>query len=218
MKGTKVLIINYNRLTLPKNMAEWVVAHGCDPVFIDNASDYPPLLEYYKNSPFKVIRMSRNHGHTVIWKIRNIIRALNITDRFIMTDPDLDLSGIPGDFLSVLNNGLDKYAGFDKCALSLEIEDLPDTAEGNFIREHEAEYWTKPLDEDYFYADTDTTFALYRWPLGAYGHSAIRTNRPYTAKHVPWYYRNLRDIPEDEKYYFKSATASSSGKQRLEQL
>jgi hypothetical protein len=214
----KALIINFNRLTLPKTMAEWLAAHGCTPIFIDNCSNYPPLLKYYSTSPFQVVRLGANYGHTVVWKIRDILRDLKIKDRFIMTDPDLDLSGIPGNFLSVLNDGLDKYPTYDKCALSLEIEDLPDTPEGNFIKKHEAGYWSKPLDDNYFHADTDTTFALYRWPLGIYGHSAIRTNKPYTAKHVPWYYKNLRDIPEDEKYYFKTATASSSGKQRLEQL
>lgn len=215
---TKVLIINYNRLTLPRLMAEFVAERGCDPVFIDNHSTYGPLLDYYKNAPFHVIRMKENYGHTVVWNNRDIFKELKIDRRFIMSDPDLDLSGVPSDFVAEMNAGLDLCPSYDKCALSLEIQDLPDTPEGNFIRKHENKYWLFSLQERFFHADTDTTFALYRWPLGNYGHSAIRCNRPYTAKHVPWYYHNLRDIPEDEKYYFATATGSSSGKTRLEKL
>jgi len=215
---TKVLIINYNRLLLPKAMAEFVASRGCEPVFIDNASNYKPLLDYYKHSPFVTMKMPANYGHTVLWNNRHLFRTLGICEPFIMTDPDLDLSGVPSDFLNKLNEGLELYPGISKCALSLEIEDLPDTREGNFIRFHEAKYWQFPLNERFFSADTDTTFALYRWPLGDYDHKAVRTNRPYTARHVPWYYPNLRDIPEDEQYYYATCNASSSGKERLMQL
>jgi hypothetical protein len=215
---TKVLIINFNRLDLPRAMAEFVAQHGCEPWFIDNCSTYAPLLKYYSETPFRVLRMPKNYGHTVVWDNTEVLRFAGVNERFIMTDPDLDLSGVPGDFLKVMNEGLDRYPYFDKCGLSLEINDLPANAEGGFISNFEKVYWITPLDKQYFNAPVDTTFALYRWPLGNYNHNAIRTNRPYTAKHVPWYYRNLRDIPEDEKYYFNSATASSSGKKRLEQL
>jgi hypothetical protein len=43
----KVLIINYNRLLLPSKLADWVFKRGCEPIFIDNNSDYKPLLNYY---------------------------------------------------------------------------------------------------------------------------------------------------------------------------
>lgn len=218
MNKVKALIINYNRLTLPRKMAEYIADKACNPVFIDNNSDYPPLLEYYENCPFEVIRMDQNYGHKVIWDHPEILRGLNINSRFIMTDPDLDLSGIPSDFLDILHAGLTLYPQYSKCGFSLEIRDLPNTPEGNFIRKHEKPYWMQPIDGMFFQAAIDTTFALYRWPLGEYGHSAIRTNRPYTAKHVPWYYKNLREQPEDEQYYFKTASDSSSGKKRLQAL
>jgi hypothetical protein len=211
----KVLILNYNRLTLPVAMADWAAARGCEPVFIDNASDYPPLLEFYAAGRYPAVRLDKNYGHTVLWDKPELFKLLGINERFIMTDPDLALEGVPDDFLAVLNEGLDRFPQVDKCALSLAIEDLPATPEGIFIRNHEAKHWRQPLDSRYFYADTDTTFALYRWPLGKYSHSAVRTNRPYTCRHVPWYYPNLFDIPADEQYYFRTANESSSGKKRL---
>ena len=124
---------------------------------------------------------------------------------------------MPDDFLDVMNVGLDKYPTYDKCGLSLEINDLPDDNEGNTIHRIESVYWEKSLDNMYFHADTDTTFAMYReGPQREYGHSAIRTNRPYTAKHLPWYYRDFKNLPEDEQYYFATALySSSSGKSRM---
>ena len=211
----KVLVLVYNRLVLPVKLAEWVSERGCEPVFIDNNSDYPPLLEYYKKTPFQVLRLPSNYGHTTLWQYP-LLQKLGIKERFIYTDPDLDLTGVPDDFVQVMENGLNKYPQYSKCGLSLEINDLPDTKEGNFIRTGpEAPYWKSPLDDLYFHADTDTTFAMYQYPIGEYGHSAIRINRPYTCRHLPWYYTTFEDLPEDEKHYYKTANNSCSHKKRF---
>ena len=213
--NTVALIINFNRLTLPVKMAEWLSERGCTPIFIDNKSDYPPLLDYYREEHFQVLRLPANYGHTALWQYP-ILKELGIVDRFIYTDPDLDLEGVPDDFVEVLNRGLNKYPGYDKCALSLEIKDLPDTHEGRYIKHGpEKPYWDKPLDSMYFHADTDTTIALYRYPIGQYGHSAIRTNRPYTCRHLPWYYASFEDLTEDEQYYYRTANNSCSHKNRF---
>lgn len=211
----KALIINFNRLTLTVNTADWCASKGLQPIIIDNASDYIPLIDYYNHTPYQVLRLSKNYGHKVLWDYP-VLEKLGIKERFIYTDPDLDFTGIPDDFLEVLNKGLDKYP-VSKCGFSLEINDLPDDKEGNFIRTGpEAPYWKKPLDDLYFDADTDTTFALYRYPLGEYSHSAVRTNRPYTVKHLPWYYRDLSVLSEDEQNYYKTASpVFSSGLKRL---
>ncbi len=208
----KALIINFNRLTLPRRMADWLYEHDCEPIFIDNASTYQPLKDYYATCRYKVVEMYHNFGHTVVWS-QDIVNKLGIKGRYIVTDSDLDLSFIPKDFLKVLNKGLDKYPQFDKCGLSLEINDLPDSSEGAFIRKIETKYWQKPLDNMYFEAPTDTTFALYQ--VNRYSLSGIRTNRPYTARHLPWYYTRFDLLPEDERNYFQTANESSSGKKRI---
>jgi hypothetical protein len=202
---------------LPSKMADWLSARDCEVIFIDNNSDYPPLLEYYKNCNHKVLRLPYNYGHTVLWQYP-VLKELGIEERFIYTDPDLDLIGVPDDFVKVMNQGLDKYPEFSKCGLSLEINDLPDSEEGLYIKAEggiERFYWQNPLDELFFKADTDTTFAMYRYPIGPYGHSAVRTNRPYTCRHIPWYYTNFNSLPEDEQYYYRTANSSSSHKKRL---
>lgn len=213
----KALIINFNRLTLPAALADWCAAHGLEPVLVDNASTYPPLLEYYHRCPYLVMHLNRNYGHKVAWiPEASVLQRLNIEGRYIVTDPDLDLTGVPADFLEVMNEGLNKYKGFDKCGLSLEINDLPDNAAIQAMAQNcEARYWQKPLDKQYYYAPTDTTFALYREGVNLYSHSAIRTNRPYTARHVPWYYSYVESLPEDEQYYFKTAGKSCTALMRL---
>jgi hypothetical protein len=121
----KVLIINYNRLVLPSQLADWVYLRGLDPVFIDNASDYNPLLEYYDRCPHEVVRMNNNYGKDVVWS-QGILERLNIKGEYIVTDPDLNLIGIPDNFLSVLKEGLRRYPQFNKCGFSLEINDITD--------------------------------------------------------------------------------------------
>lgn len=213
-----VFIINYNRLTLPKKLAEWCYLHGLTPVFVDNHSDYVPLLEYYQNCPYTVIQLGFNYGHTVLWNgATYILNDFVKRTRYIVTDPDLDLEGIPDDFLDVLNKGLDKFPNIDKCGFSLRINDLPNTEEGNFIRiKVEPRYWRKKFDDMYYNSPIDTTFALYREGVRHYSHLAVRTAPPYAARHIPWYYTDIKLLPEDEQYYYATADShSATGKNRL---
>lgn len=152
-----------------------------------------------------------NYGHTVMW--HGLIELPS--ERFIITDPDLDMSGVPSDFLQLMNEGLNRYPWAAKCGLSLEINDLPEGKEREYVHRVESVFWDKPLDDLFFDADTDTTFALYRETTREHTHRAIRTNRPYTARHYSWYYTEFNLIPEDEQHYYRTANESASGKKRL---
>ena len=191
----KALIVNFNRIDLPRKMAEWLATRNVEPIFIDNCSDYPPLLEYYKTCPFQVVKMDANYVDVVVWH-KNVLPQLGIKGNYILTDPDLDLTGIPDDFVEVLEEGLRRYPQYDKCGFSLEINDLPNQVTIDWERQ----FWQTPLDPMYFHADIGTTFALYKAHYPSL--SAIRTNRPYTCRHVPWYYDLIDQLPEDESYYY----------------
>jgi hypothetical protein len=171
-------------------------------------------LEWYHKSGLPVYQLSKNCGHTVVWH-EEILDLLNVREQYIVTDPDLDLSGIPDDFVDVLKRGLDVHPDVDKCALSLRIDDLPNTPEGNFIRSHELKYWKRQYPSGFYNADTDTTLALYRAGVDWYSHSAVRAPMPYAARHVPWYYSDFNALSPDEQFYFRTADGSSSGKKRL---
>ncbi len=198
----KAFVIAYNRLTLIKNIAERLYNIGLDVRIVDNHSDNPSLLEWYEEAPYGIIRMDKNYGHQVVWS--KVLYPLAKGERYIVTDPDLDLSDVPDDFVSVLNAGLDKYPNFHKCGLSLRIDDLPDTEIGNQAKSWEQQFWKHKLDNMYYAADVDTTLALYRENVTQHTLNALRVGFPYSARHIPWYYTTFDSLPADEQYYYSS--------------
>ncbi len=207
---TFAFIINYNRLTLPSRMADYLAScDGVEPVIVDNNSDYPPLLEYYETTPHEVIRLNFNFGSVGVWHPAvSVLDDYDLHGGFIVTDPDLDISHIPKDWLQVLQEGLDRHQFACKSGFSLRIDDLPDTLVGNQARTHEAGYWNNKLDDKYYSAYIDTTFCLTRTRL--HDFPAVRAAPPYCARHVMWYYTSKDDIPPDELYYIQSTKSRGS--------
>jgi len=193
-------------------MAEWLSERGHEPIIIDNNSCYPPLLEYYERTPYQVHRLNFNGGHRVIWH-NNILIDVGITGEYIATDSDLILDGIPDDFVQQLQKGLDRYPEFEKAGFSLDLDRLPDTEAARTVYGHEIQYWNKPLDDKFFEASVDTTFALYR--TNKFTYKSLRTNKPYCARHVTWEYDRFEDLSDEEKYYYNTANKSYSGKGRI---
>jgi len=195
----KAFIIAYERLSLLKNMARDLANAGLDIHIVDNCSTYSPLLEWYESNPYTILRMDNNYGNTVVWD-KELFKLAN-GERYIVTDPDLDISDVPGDFITVLDNGLNLYPSAHKCGLSLRIDDLPNTGIGNGAREWEGKFWTNKLDDMYYGTQIDTTLAMYRENITYHTLTALRTAPPYMARHIPWYYIDFNSLPEDEKYY-----------------
>jgi len=210
----KAFIINYNRLTLVQNIAEHLSKAGLDVYIIDNNSTHAPLLSWYTTCPYNVLRMDDNYGHTVFWT-KGLFTMVK-DERYILTDPDLDISSVPSDFVKILNDGLTKYPKYPKCGLSLKLDDLPDTKVGNSAKGWESKFWQHPLDEMYYAADVDTTLAMYRENTRIHTISAIRTAPPYSARHIPWYYTTFEELPEDEKYYYSSSKTYTSWSKYME--
>jgi len=211
MINVPAFIINYNQLTLPKAMADYLAdVPGLFPVIIDNASTYEPLIEFYRTCPHKVLRLDKNYGNCVLFNPDiDVLSMVGLTkqDRFIMTDPDLDLSNIPKDFMPLLHEGLDKYPQVCKAGFSLEINDLPNTELTKTVLNFELSNWTRRADDKFYFAYIDTTFCLCRrW---FHDFPSVRTDRPYTARHVPWYYTK-DNMPDDAKYYVNSLTRNHS--------
>jgi len=206
MSTVYAFIVNFNRLELPRRMADFIAdSPGTIPVIVDNASTYPPLLKYYETCPHKVIRLDRNWGNCVLWhgpgNNQAILNEFGLDGHFIITDPDLDLTGIPKDWLHELEVGLevDNPRAW-KSGFSLKIDDLPPD-----VHHQQGMEWSRPIHGGRFYqASIDTTFCLCR--TRKHDFAAIRTGPPYTARHMPWYYQTVEDLPADELYYLKSIT------------
>lgn len=184
-------------------------------LILDNGSTYPPLLAWYAECPYHIIRMP-NIGHTAAWQ-PNVQKEIR-TDFYVVTDPDLDLSGLPQDTLNHLRAMLLKHPEQGKIGLSLEIDDYTPDLPFYPINAHvEASYWQAPLLEPGLRrAPVDTTFAIYhKRIMSEYRICGCRTERPYTARHLPWY---VRDPDEEFTYYLLHANDSSSFKVHLPKI
>jgi hypothetical protein len=115
---------------------------------------------------------------------------------FVLTDPDLDLTGIPRGWLRTLMQLLNQQRWASKLALGLRTDDLTAPAV-DAVR-----HWEQQLSQRFPYGllnrlmpncalptricPTDTTLALYR-PLRHFTTLAIRLEGPYRMRHLPWY-------------------------------
>lgn len=216
-KGTiPIYINNYNWLTWPQALAEFFAdIPQTEVIFVDNASTYPPLLDWYENEcPFKVIRLDTNSGPYAAWKKGAILpshihRGLFGSEYYVVTDPDLSLEGCPKDVLERLIDGIERFPTANKVGLSLENENLPENSLlGMEAIRWEQKFWRNRFDDQFYKAAIDTTFALYsintpQRKAMQNNQNALRSDRPYTARHLPW---DLRpdNLSEEQLYYFES--------------
>jgi hypothetical protein len=203
-------------LTWPRAMADLMAAQGHEPIFVDNASTYAPLLDYYSTCPYRVERLRQNRGSRAVWSA--LADELATVGQYVVTDPDLDLSDIPVDWPAVLAHGLEQWPEDSKCGFSLDNV-LP---AGNPLNHDPAESWNPerlaPRGAGYFYYPIDTTFALYR-AGSSFVIDGKRTDRPYTALHLPWYLTLDPDkdglsipITDEIAYYFAHCSSQSSNR------
>ena len=215
----KVFINNRNLLTWPKAMAEILAAQGHEVVFIDNASTYPPLLGFYGSCPYRVAR-AHNGGPATPWSV--IGKQL---EPYVVTDPDLDLSGVPPDWPEVLLEGLE-LSGV-KCGFSIYDQDLPRASAPRNLDDpptqaaHDS-VWDQPITgprHGFFGYPVDTHFAVYDPTIAVHRIGGCRAAPPYTVRHLPWHVVLQHDpsdpaiqIELDDEYrdYLESATNGSS--------
>ena len=199
-----IIICNFNRLDYLKRMISSLKEKGYNNLLIlDNASTYPPLLNYYTHEcNVPVYYLDKNYGHTALWDA-GIINQFK-KDYFVYSDPDLVFSdNCPNDILLKMLSVLKKHPSVDKIAASLKIDDIPDEYPlKNKVLKNEQRFYERMAFGCYI-ADVDTTFALYTPHASAAYHDddfILRTPIPYQMRHLPWY--QLEETEEDR--YYKS--------------
>ncbi len=186
---------------------------GTDITIVDNASTYPPLLDWYEGCPYRVARLGENCGEHAPWD-RGVVlsgaehRARYSSDYYVVTDPDLSLDSCPQDVLDLLVEGWRSYPFVNKIGLSLEIDDLPDASPmAEQVRQWESQFWRERRDGRFFDAWVDTTLALYSVDLpfarARDTGNSLRSDRPYTARHLPWYI-DPDHMSAEEEYYIRT--------------
>ncbi len=196
--ATPCWLTNRDALAVREMVDRLVTCDDVGPItIVDCDSTYPPLLDWYENRcPVTVIR-AENLGNQAPW------RYLDNSTPYLVSDADLNLDGVPRDFVTRLSAALDRYPNCVKAGLSLAIDDLPDDSPVKArVIAHESQFWSSKLDDQHFDAAVDTTLALYRAGRGWSGYApAIRLAPPYTARHVPWYL-TPGQVGDDWLHYF----------------
>lgn len=209
---TPVYVNVFNRFTTTRRLCEQIAAiDDAVPIVIDNASTWEPLLDWYRDCPFEVIRLTENMGHHAPWKCGATTRR---NDGFYcVTDCDLDLEGVPADLMDVLMHPIGRWPIPPvKSGVALRIDDLP-TWQTQVI-EWEQRFWRHKTGI-YYHAPIDTTLAMYRanTPIRiatkVAGIRATRAAGPYITRHMPWYL-NPTDLDAENANYFATANGSNS--------
>lgn len=190
-KEMPVIIIGYNQLTFIRKMVEQLEKYTSDIIVVDNASTYPPLLEWYKNEfRYTLLRQRKNFGHGV-YRSESIQKLAG--EVYILTDPDLLFNPcLPDSFIQELVE-ISNY--FKSCkvgfALLIDSDDIRNDVlfAGHTIKQWESQFWVNKLfyplkpNLELYSADIDTTFCLIN---KRFSNSPIRIGGQYTCIHIPW--------------------------------
>ena len=201
------IIICRDVLSDVRALVGWLERAGHqEVVLLDNSSTYPPLLEYLRDSPHHVVRLKENLGHEAPWSC-GLVASLG-SRPFVVSDPDvLPGDSCPHDAVEHFQELLQRHPAFDQAGFGLRIDDLPDWyPHRDEVVRWERPFWVDEVEPGVFAAHIDTTFALYRPGTGYKVTEALRTDRPYTARHLPWY-RDPRSPDDETAYYFRHRRA-----------
>ena len=205
---TPIIINNFNRLSHLRRVIDSLTTRGYENLYvIDNASNYEPLLEYYRDSGVRVFYLDTNVGYTSLW--RTPIQKNFVHSYYAYTDSDIEpVPECPDDFVAYFKTVMDRYPQVRKVGFGLKIDDLPDSfALRKSVIDHESKFWGRPLEPGLYEAPIDTTFALYRpGVVGGWWLPAIRTGKPYCARHLPWYADSAN--PSAEDLYYQSTSSA----------
>jgi hypothetical protein len=211
------IVINaFNRVTCLAELVTALRARGYWNLYvIDNASTYPPLIEYYRQARLSVFFLDRNVGCYSLW--RTDVEQAFVSSHYAFTDPDvLPVDECPNDFVACFLAVLAAHPYVDKVGFGIKIDDIPDHVPlRNEIIDIERLFWRRPIGDHLYAAAIDTTFAVYR-PGARGGHwlSAIRTGAPYLARHAT-YYAAPTNLPDEELYYRRTSRKATHWTSRL---
>lgn len=213
-----IFLLSFNRYEWLRDLAKQCERFaGADIHIVDNGSTWRPLLEWLEVCPYQVHRGHGNLGHRAVWQLDLPQKATNY---YVVSDPDLDISGVPDYALMRLCDGLDTYSWAASAGLSLEIDDLPDAFPlKQKVVAHESQFWKSKLSLYWWNAKVDTTFAMYRrGEQPSYGtRRAMRADRPLTARHLPWYI-GLAEMTEQDRHYYRTSVTQAVGSMTLRLL
>lgn len=212
---TPVYIVCRDRLKDLRRLIEWLErAQHRNIILLDNASTWPPLLEYLNASRHEVRWLGGNLGSHALWNAGMAPRD----ERFVLTDCDIvPTEWCPLDAMAHLHRLMDEHRR-PKVGLGLYLDDVPaDMPSLGWERQLVSrETQTVVSGCAVFDSLIDTTFALYE-AGSAFQYEALRTGHPYQARHMSaaWY---PELFSEEDAYYLERAETGPTGSSWKERL
>jgi hypothetical protein len=168
---TPVFVNSFNQYTYLSGIIDALHLNGFKQIFVlDQASEYPPLLDYFISQSFqskaRLISIGRNIGPR---EAVRFVRSLGF-GTFVFTDPDIEVpKSMDPYFLSTLFETSRRYR-CKKVGLALDISEphrfkdikCKDSSGRELgIVEWESRFWRHKIESKIFRAPVDTTFFLY---------------------------------------------------------
>jgi hypothetical protein len=225
LRKTLPVIINvFNQYTYLKNLIDKLSEDGfVNFIILDNASTYPPLLNYYgtigKSYKAIIIHYGENRGPH-FFHMKGLYKTFGSLPH-LYTDPDVSYDILADNFVTELMIASEKYSMF-KVGPALELpadneidNDMYCIQSGKrySIKEWEAQFWTDQVELGYFYPGRiDTTFQLFNpkyFEIGTALIDGIRLAKPgFIFKHLPWY--RDKKVPDAEWRYYRNHSSSKA--------
>jgi len=215
-----IVVICWNNYYFVRNFVEQLRRFPYRIILLDNASTYPPLLDFYDqvdgNGQVEVRRLDQNYGHMVYMTLKD-----QLPDVYILSDPDLEIGPeMPIHFAEIWLALSEKYQVY-KLGAALRIDDkqdfidCPNYTAGKGIFDFESQYWVDRIDHgsyELYKAGIDTTLCLVNnrfWKGDAY--EGIRVAGPMAVRHLPWYSDYIKShVDPTEIEFWKANNKSSS--------
>jgi len=223
-RTTPIIINSFNQLTYLRRLIDSLLENHFRNIYIlDNASTFPPLLEYYENARSRgvfVLYYNSNQGPRAFHS-KKIYRTHFKDIPHIYTDPDILFDTFADNHLTRLFEISEKYR-FHKVGSAIEIpsdeliSDRPlyqkELNKRLSIRENEIRFWQNEIEHETYLADIDTTWHLFNPKFYLDGTNFFRALRlsgtGFTLKHLPYYKAN--HVPTEEIAFYKSHDAGWS--------
>lgn len=123
-------------------MIDILTACGYTNIYIlDNASTYPPLLEYYKTCPFTVFHLNQNLGFKAHFGNQPLKKRF-CNDYYIYTDSDvIPARLLPQRLYRLFPGRIKKTSVSRKIGFSLRIDNIPDF----YVHKEEVIIWKNDI-------------------------------------------------------------------------
>jgi len=201
-KEIPVFVLCRDRVTPLAQLVAWLERAGLQRIIlVDNASTYPPLLDYYRESRHHVVFLGENVGHAAVWDV-DLLDRFRVVGPFVVTDPDvIPCKECPLDAIAHFLDILQRYPEAEKVGFGLQIADIPDHyALKPLVARWESQFWRAAVEPGVYRAPIDTTFAVYAPGTRHSSDTGLRTGWPYLARHEPWY-ADSSNLSVEERYY-----------------